>query len=194
MHGTTVFRNRKYSWQNNIDKPPAKEKDYQPKYRLITFSFLMKRYSGKIHPHALRLDKSGKMCKIWTYGSDMLQLCYIYLLFITYCCVFMRNHFESWKPWLDYTAAGFHSSDVTARWLFRKEVLSMNLKRIFILFISLCLTMIFWCGSASAASYEGKVDGGSSSTITGWAWDTSAPDSPVDVTLSLIKVSDQVKR
>lgn len=51
--------------------------------------------------------------------------------------------------------------------------------------------MIFWCGSASAASYEGKVDGGSGSTINGWAWDASAPDSPVDVTLSVIKVSDQ---
>ena len=51
--------------------------------------------------------------------------------------------------------------------------------------------MIFWCGSAAAASYEGKVDGGSGSTIAGWAWDASAPDSPVDVTLSIIKVSDQ---
>ena len=67
----------------------------------------------------------------------------------------------------------------------------MNLKRSFILFISLCFTMIFWCGSAAAASYEGKVDGGSGSTINGWAWDASAPDSPVDVTLSVIKVSDQ---
>ena len=67
----------------------------------------------------------------------------------------------------------------------------MNLKRSFLLFISLCFTMIFWCGSASAASYEGKVDGGSGSTINGWAWDASAPDSPVDVTLSVIKVSDQ---
>ena len=51
--------------------------------------------------------------------------------------------------------------------------------------------MIFWCGSAFAASYEGKVDGGSGNTITGWAWDASAPDSPVDVTLSVVKVSDQ---
>ena len=67
----------------------------------------------------------------------------------------------------------------------------MNLKRNFTFFIILCLTMIFWCGSAFAASYEGKVDGGSGNTITGWAWDASAPDSPVDVTLSVVKVSDQ---
>src|SRR5437867_699139 len=47
----------------------------------------------------------------------------------------------------------------------------------------MCLASAFWCASLSAQTYNGWTDGNGCSAITGWAWDSSQPNTPVNVDL-----------
>ena len=45
-------------------------------------------------------------------------------------------------------------------------------------------------GTAMAATFGGHLDGNAGETVSGWAWDASNPDTPVDVVITVTNVSD----
>ena len=66
----------------------------------------------------------------------------------------------------------------------------MNMKKLTAILLAVSLMMLLGTSLAVASSISGFLDGGAQKQIYGWAWDSSSPDTPVEVRVVVKKASD----
>lgn len=72
----------------------------------------------------------------------------------------------------------------------RKEFRFMKIKNLLTGFLAACAMTLLLSGTAMAASFAGHVDGADGACVNGWAWDAEAPETPVQVTVTVTSTDD----
>lgn len=145
---------------------------------LCIFSPVSRRVFRRENQPAFRffLDKSKKSCKIWSYRSYITNLLHIFIL-----C----------EPIISFFRSAIHVTNLG------KERNDFMLKKRTTL-TTLLITAMFLIGgafTALAADSDGSFDDFEGSTIVGWGWDSSLPNTgvPVTVTITNKETGEQVK-
>ena len=71
-----------------------------------------------------------------------------------------------------------------------KGILIMKIKNLLTGIFAACVMTLLLAGTAMASTFGGHLDSGHGNYINGWAWDSSTPDAPVTVQITVQNTSD----